>query len=680
MAKRIRRFFQAMLMVGIAISVGNIANAQCPQGKTTVIWINGILGQGPEEWSQSVDRYETAFFKVHPGMEDSGCVQFIPVYNKSAWAWDFVQSIDQLVRLARNRINLWDPSMQDLLRTIKDNIDDKVILVGHSQGSLYTNLAYQYIRDGSGTDLTSSNINKIQIINIGTPDNLVADNNGRYTTACGDAILLWLPSLPANIKTGSSACLAQLPSINTHSLDTYMKPGSNTQKQIFADLDLALRLQDSGCGGVVGCQLKDTFSDGNYVTNFMTNPYDSGSVKEESGALWLKAQRFLASAPHGGGMYVAGKVTARTRRVFSGVFNASFRWNFIPTGNPTVEISFVRTSDNASAFELSLNQNGWNTLEFKRTETQVTVLRNGSEIDNFSSRSSDEYYLKFNLESDKGSSIPSTLLIDDLLVAAPIPALTATCTADPAVITAGQSATFTGSSTGGTGIRRGTWSGVVSGSGTTATYRTSPSTEAGFGNATYTVTDSSNPKQVAVANCQVEIKAPVQKGTVVINTNGTVPSVSCKLNGTSVTGPGVFNGQSVGSKILSCTPPSGFTLTSITPSETQTLVANGEITFTVNLAATSQAPTLNSISVNTEPRVNTRISVTLSGSGLTPPGIDAYYCTSSSTSSCKKVTSLYIYESDSITFGFKPSTTGKLYLRVTKANQWSNYQTMMVIK
>ncbi len=689
MTKKFRRFFQAMLMIGISLSIGGLANAQCPpQGKVAVIMVNGILGEGVDDWGAKVESMGINFRNDHTPKLSADCVEFVPVFNTSAWAFsDINQSLAHLMQLAVTKINLIDLDMLKLLRVIESYAKDghKVILVGHSQGTLYTNIAYEFIRGGSSRIIVPSitslpDNGKLEIVNIATPSNKVSDGNGHYTTQCGDAILAWLSGLRANINGGSSACAGQLPSTHKHSLETYMTPGSETQKQIYADLDLALRLPDSGCGGVAGCQLKDNFSDSSYVTNFMANPYDSGTLKEGSGALWLSAKRFLASGSHGGGIYVAGKVSARTRRVFSGIFNASFRWNFIPTGNPVAKVNFVRTSDNASRFEVDLSQGGWNNLEFRRTSTRVTVLRNGSEIDNFSSRSSDEYYLKFEVQSDANTAIDSTLLIDDLLVAMPAPTLIATCSADPAVITAGQSATFTGSSSGGTGVRRGSWSGVVSGSGSTATYRTSTSTPPGFGKATYTVTDSGSPKQTTTTTCQVQIKAAVAKGTIIITTNGTVPSVSCKINGTSVNAPGVFRSQSVGSKTLSCTPPNGFTLTSITPSATQTLTAGGEISFKVNLASVQSAPVLNRISVNTEPRVNTRIGVTLGGTGITPPGVDAYYCTSSSTSTCKKVTSFYIYESDSITFSFTPSTTGRFYLRVKKNGAWSNYRTMVVIK
>gem|GEM_PF-5276271 len=253
------------------------------------------------------------------------------------------------------------------------------------------------------------------------------------------------------------------------------------------------------------------------------------------------------------------------------------------------------------------------------------------------------------------------------LVLAP---LTATCSADPAVITAGESTTFRGTSSGGTGIRRGSWSGVVYGRGSTATYRTSTSTSPGFGKATYTVTDSGSPRQVAIANCQVQIKAPVAAtGTIVITTNGTVPSVKCKLNGVSVTGPGTFNNQPVGSKTLSCAAPTGFTLTSITPSTTQTLVAGGTISFKVSLE--SPTPVLTKVLHQPSGAVRT---VTLTGTGFVP-GMQVYTCTSTLKSSCTSKT-FTLVNSTSVVFTIPQPTnsTWRLYARVTNsAGTWSNY-------
>ena len=521
-----------MLFSWLLVASSSFVVAQnFPNGKTIFIWVNGVSAPGPDEWNTRVTTIGDKFLSNKP-VSQRACIEFKSVYNRSAWLLpDLAQSAQQLTDMALQRINLSDPDFRTLLTRIGDYASQgsKVVLVGHSQGTLYANLAYEAIRNGEArsyvpTITSLPNYHQLSIVNIATPSWYVADWQGRYTTQCGDILLHPLLGvigrLPANVNStfANYYCVGPIVSqggpfisgTQIHSLEnSYLMPGSESQKQIYRHLDESLSVMQ-----------------------------------------------------------------------------------LIP----------------------------------------------------------------------------------------PPPLLIATCSADPAVITAGQSATFTGSSSGGTGVRRGSWSGVVSGSGSTATYRTSTSTPPGFGKATYTVTDSGSPKQTTTTTCQVQIKAAVAKGTIIITTNGTVPSVSCKINGTSVNAPGVFRSQSVGSKTLSCTPPNGFTLTSITPSATQTLTAGGEISFKVNLASVQSAPVLNRISVNTEPRVNTRIGVTLGGTGITPPGVDAYYCTSSSTSTCKKVTSFYIYESDSITFSFTPSTTGRFYLRVKKNGAWSNYRTMVVIK
>lgn len=102
----------------------------------------------------------------------------------------------------------------------------------------------------------------------------------------------------------------------------------------------------------------------------------------------------------------------------------------------------------------------------------------------------------------------------------PSPTLTASCSASPGIINAGQSTTFSGTSSGGIGKRTGVWSGVISGANSSATYSSSSSASAGFANATYTVSDSSSPKKTATANCSVQINAPVLRPF----------SVSCSLN------------------------------------------------------------------------------------------------------------------------------------------------------
>jgi len=84
--------------------------------------------------------------------------------------------------------------------------------------------------------------------------------------------------------------------------------------------------------------------------------------------------------------------------------------------------------------------------------------------------------------------------------------------------------------------------------------------------------------------------APVtpSTGTVKVDVSGYSGTINCKLNSNDLSAPVTWNSQPAVSYTLSCTAPSGYSITSITPDPTQMLSAGATVTFMVNLAA---APT-----------------------------------------------------------------------------------------
>ncbi len=76
-------------------------------------------------------------------------------------------------------------------------------------------------------------------------------------------------------------------------------------------------------------------------------------------------------------------------------------------------------------------------------------------------------------------------------------------------------------------------------------------------------------------------------GTVNVTVSGYSGNISCTMNSTNVTAPATLTNQATGSYTLSCTPPSGYSISSITPSSTQTLSSGGSITFAVTLTGSS---------------------------------------------------------------------------------------------
>jgi RHS repeat-associated protein len=83
-------------------------------------------------------------------------------------------------------------------------------------------------------------------------------------------------------------------------------------------------------------------------------------------------------------------------------------------------------------------------------------------------------------------------------------------------------------------------------------------------------------------------------GTISITTSGYTGTVLCQLNGASTPAPTIFRNRAADSYALVCFPPAGYTISSITPSASQTLTDGGTINFAV--ALTSASPIAGAVS------------------------------------------------------------------------------------
>ena len=190
-----------------------------------------------------------------------------------------------------------------------------------------------------------------------------------------------------------------------------------------------------------------------------------------------------------------------------GPFTASFQYSSIGTGT---NLTLSESLSNSAIAGVSLLAGGTHTLTFTKTDTQIKVYVDGNLLQSKPSTRTTGYYLSFDLQGANNLQIQNLSVVRGATTPTPVPpTLTASCSANPSIILAGQSTTFSGTSSGGTGTRTGVWGGVVSGTSSSAVYSTSISAPASFGKATYKVTDSGNPKQVVPANCSVQINAPV---------------------------------------------------------------------------------------------------------------------------------------------------------------------------
>jgi len=176
-------------------------SADCSKIGTTVIFINGILG-GKDQVEKSLTDL-TNYYKAK-GNNDN--VNFLLGYNPShvAGVDDLVNSVMQAYGVSGVDYDLTNI----LLQLHLDLKTQKILLVGHSQGTFYTNIAYDYLI-GHGVDKDS-----ISVYNVATPASFVA-GNGKYLTSSTDKVINTiaeelsqkspnLKPLPANINLNLS--------------------------------------------------------------------------------------------------------------------------------------------------------------------------------------------------------------------------------------------------------------------------------------------------------------------------------------------------------------------------------------------------------------------------------------------------------------------------------------------
>ncbi len=212
----------------------SLLEAQCPVPamKTAVIMVNGILVPNSGEWQKQVQKFGDNFLSSHP-LLNSACVIFVPIYNQSDGMFrDVLQSRYQLNKqrqdvyyanwtslLANNTDHeLFMAAAMDyavnpiILTSDMDSIKNavtsrwsqgyRVILFGHSQGTLFTNKAYNDLLNIMINQLP--NPNKLVVVNIATPANNVADGRQAYTSECKDFIHYVPGSLSPNVGLSNS--------------------------------------------------------------------------------------------------------------------------------------------------------------------------------------------------------------------------------------------------------------------------------------------------------------------------------------------------------------------------------------------------------------------------------------------------------------------------------------------
>src|SRR3989338_10910568 len=167
------RYFALILLFFPAFAL-----ASCSSSGATVVYVNGILTSNQQAQDDMADLRDAYYNRI-----GDKTVTFTNGYNPSHLGGfgDLLKSIGQAYQ---NR----GPYIQDtdlitiLLQIHPQVTTQKLLLVGHSQGTYYTNAMYEYL---TGHCVSKSSIS---VYNLATPAGFVA-GDGRYLTSSTDKVI-----------------------------------------------------------------------------------------------------------------------------------------------------------------------------------------------------------------------------------------------------------------------------------------------------------------------------------------------------------------------------------------------------------------------------------------------------------------------------------------------------------
>ncbi len=175
--------------------------ASCLEKGATVVYVNGILTSS-DDAKRDLDRLQNEYYS----RQNDRSVKFINGFNPShvGGLGDLLKSIEQAYQGEGKFIE--DTDLKTILLQIQPQITTrKIVLVGHSQGTFYTNALYEYLTK-HGVPETA-----IAVYNIATPASFVA-GGGAYLTSATDKVINKvreaIKSAPSKESFGAGAALA----------------------------------------------------------------------------------------------------------------------------------------------------------------------------------------------------------------------------------------------------------------------------------------------------------------------------------------------------------------------------------------------------------------------------------------------------------------------------------------
>jgi len=151
------------------------------------VYVNGVL-TSLSSAQRDLATLKAEFYEKSPILN----VSFINGYNEShiAGIGDWIKSVEQSYK-GEGDIPVDDYDLKNILLQIHDQVKTKkILLVGHSQGTFYTNALYGYLTKNGVPE------ESIKVYNLATPASFVA-GNGKYLTSANDRLIIKVRELAA---------------------------------------------------------------------------------------------------------------------------------------------------------------------------------------------------------------------------------------------------------------------------------------------------------------------------------------------------------------------------------------------------------------------------------------------------------------------------------------------------
>src|SRR3989338_7457423 len=162
-------------VIGLVLFPAVTFAASCSPSGMTVVYVNGILTTYPEA-KRDLGMLQTEYIDRTRDYSTN----FLTGYNQThlAGGTDIIQSAAQAFGKSVS-----DFDLNTILMQIQPQVSTrKILLVGHSQGTFYTNSIYEYLlKNGVPTEA-------IAVYNLATPADRVA-GEGKYLTSTNDKLI-----------------------------------------------------------------------------------------------------------------------------------------------------------------------------------------------------------------------------------------------------------------------------------------------------------------------------------------------------------------------------------------------------------------------------------------------------------------------------------------------------------